>query len=61
MPGRTVVVIPCFDEAERLDPDQVFALTAAGLDVLLVDDGSSDGTVDVIKAAAARSSGRIET
>ncbi|MEZ5298568.1 MAG: glycosyltransferase family 2 protein [Ilumatobacteraceae bacterium] len=62
MPGRTVVVIPCFDEAERLDPDQVFALTAAGLDVLLVDDGSSDGTVDVMKkAAAARSSGRVET
>lgn len=60
MPGRTVVVIPCFDEAERLDPDQVLALVHDGLDVLFVDDGSSDATVAVMRAIAERSGGHVE-
>lgn len=59
VPGRTVVVIPCFDEAERLDPERVLAL-AAHLDVLLVDDGSADSTVTVMRSIARRSNGRVD-
>lgn len=53
-------MIPCFDEAERLDPDAVRSLVDAGLRVLLVDDGSRDGTVDVMHAIAARGRGRVK-
>lgn len=49
-----MVVIPCFDEAERLDPDRVLALTRADLDVLLVDDGSRDTTVAVMRSIEER-------
>src|SRR5690606_651434 len=55
VPGRSVVVIPCFDEAERLDPDRVLALTDQ-LDVLLVDDGSRDATLALMRSIAERSS-----
>jgi dolichyl-phosphate beta-glucosyltransferase len=40
-----VLVVPCFNEATRLPPAQVAALTADGhVGVVLVDDGSTDGT-----------------
>jgi hypothetical protein len=42
--GRPIIVVPCFDEAVRLDPGEILPL--AGLvDVWLVDDGSSDDTL----------------
>ena len=54
------MVIPCFDEAQRLDGDQVVALARGGLDVLLVDDGSRDATVATMRAIAGRASERVE-
>ena len=60
------VVIPCFNEELRLPPtiEQVeHYLDGEGIDyeLILVDDGSSDGTRKVMEAAAARHQGvRVE-
>jgi dolichyl-phosphate beta-glucosyltransferase len=43
------MVIPCFNEAERLPAAQVESLLGF-CDVLLVDDGSSDGTAAVLQS-----------
>jgi glycosyltransferase involved in cell wall biosynthesis len=45
---RSVIVIPCYNEAERLDPAQVHALLRDDMGVLLVDDGSRDRTGELI-------------
>ncbi len=45
MTAPCTVVVPCFNEARRLDPADVEALLAsAGMRVLAVDDGSTDDT-----------------
>lgn len=41
--ARHAIVVPCFDEAARLQEGEIAAL-AREVDVLLVDDGSTDGT-----------------
>lgn len=49
--GATAIVIPCFDEAERLDLP-AFASTIeerAGWSFVFVDDGSSDATVELLE------------
>ena len=51
-PGATIVV-PCFDEAERLRPEAVGELAASGARVLLVDDGSTDATPHVLATLVA--------
>lgn len=51
-PGATIV-IPCFDEAERLRPEAVGELAASGARVLLVDDGSTDATPHVLATLVA--------
>ncbi len=44
-PGAVIVVIPCYNEADRLREEDVLALLAdSRARVILVDDGSSDGT-----------------
>jgi glycosyltransferase involved in cell wall biosynthesis len=51
---RTIVIIPAFNEAERVGQvvrDVVKEMPAA--DVLVVDDGSRDGTIDEASAAGA--------
>ena len=50
-PARTLVVMPAFNESEAL-PATVAGLRAAepGLDVLVVDDGSSDATAEVARS-----------
>jgi glycosyltransferase involved in cell wall biosynthesis len=41
----TTIVVPCFNEAERLDPDRFVRLAAdASIDLVFVDDGSTDDT-----------------
>lgn len=62
MPRETVVVIPCFNEAHRLQPDAFRqAITnQAGLRLLFVNDGSTDGTGDVLTSLCSSSGGRID-
>jgi dolichol-phosphate mannosyltransferase len=53
-PSRAAtVVVPARDEADRIAPC-VESLVAGGADVLVVDDGSTDGTRAVAEAAGAR-------
>jgi dolichyl-phosphate beta-glucosyltransferase len=51
---KAVVVIPCFNEARRLDVGALAACTDAGVDVLVVDDGSTDDTAARVEAAGYR-------
>jgi glycosyltransferase involved in cell wall biosynthesis len=48
MSARILLIVPCFNEAARLDFAQ-FAAAPPGVTCLLVDDGSKDGTPDVIR------------
>ena len=56
-----LIVVPCYNEARRLDVDRFLELSRApGLRLLFVDDGSTDQTGAIVTALAARSDGRIE-
>src|SRR5688572_27059398 len=55
---RPVVVVPCFNEAARLDAGEMLRL-AGSADVWLVDDGSTDETAAVCRRIAESSEGRI--
>lgn len=50
------IVIPCFNEASRLERDSVQQLLDAGHRVVLVDDGSTDGTPELLAALVAGAS-----
>jgi glycosyltransferase involved in cell wall biosynthesis len=61
-PPQVSIVVPCFDEAETL-PRLLAALDATvgqleragrGVEVIVVDDGSTDGSFDVLRAALPR-------
>ena len=55
MTGRTIVVIPCYNEAARLDlaAFSTYRRTAGpSVGFLFVDDGSSDGTLAVLERLA---------
>lgn len=55
-----IVVIPCYNEEKRLDPAAVAQLIAdPRIDLVLVDDGSSDGTKALLERLAAQSPDRI--
>ncbi len=62
MPCESVIVIPCFNEAHRLRPDALERVVAEqdGLRLLLVNDGSTDGTGDLLASLSQSSSGRID-
>jgi len=49
--SRLTIVVPCYNEERRLDPDAFLEYTAAHPNVrfLMVDDGSTDGTVRVLE------------
>jgi dolichyl-phosphate beta-glucosyltransferase len=66
MPRSLTVVLPAFNEANRIGPalDELFGYLAtetaslpASVDVLVVDDGSSDGTAGIVEARVGESSG----
>jgi 4,4'-diaponeurosporenoate glycosyltransferase len=54
--GRVSVVVPARDEAVRIRPllESLAAQTLAPHEVIVVDDGSSDGTAEVAAASGAR-------
>jgi len=57
---RALIVIPCFNEATRLDRVMVDALLAdPRVDILFVDDGSTDATLEVLDAIAASAPERV--
>jgi dolichyl-phosphate beta-glucosyltransferase len=59
MTRTCTVVVPCFNEADRLETNAFVELAAHdGVSVLMIDDGSTDATADVL-AALARRSGSI--
>ncbi len=59
----TAIVMPCFNEASRLDPDALvsFARERDGIELILVDDGSTDETAAIIEATAGRLPESIRT
>ncbi len=52
MAASTVIVVPCFNEANRLDADTFKAYAAAGprVSFLFVNDGSTDNTAAVLES-----------
>jgi len=63
MPTRLQLVIPCYNEASRLDADTFVRFVTSRSDVrlLFVDDGSTDTTLQVLADIAAKSAGRVDT
>jgi glycosyltransferase involved in cell wall biosynthesis len=63
MPARLQLVIPCYNEASRLDTNTFVQFVTARDDVglLFVDDGSTDSTAQVLKDIADKSAGRVDT
>jgi dolichyl-phosphate beta-glucosyltransferase len=51
------VVVPCYDEADRLDLEGMARLASIVDLLVLVDDGSTDATPDMLDAAAAGNDG----
>lgn len=59
-----VIVVPCFNEAHRLKPEAFlsFSRGSGGASFLFVDDGSADGTWNVVESLARRAPpGRVRT
>ena len=56
VPADATVVVPCFNEAERLDPEgwRAFA-ERPGISLLFVDDGSTDRTRELLEKLAVAS------
>ena len=55
----TTVVVPCFDEAHRLDGDAYVGLADQVGEVLFVDDGSTDGTVAMLRTLATQHPSKV--
>lgn len=59
---RTVIVVPCYNEAERFDPEAFdgFLRGPQRVHFILVNDGSKDDTGEVLDRVAARWPGRVD-
>lgn len=57
------LVVPCYNEATRLDPDAFvhFVTTHPGVRLVMVDDGSVDGTADVLERIRAAAPDAVTT
>lgn len=60
-PSATAIIVPCYNEAERLDVDEFveFTVNRPWINLIFVDDGSTDDTAKVIDAAQRRAPERI--
>ncbi|MEZ4700075.1 MAG: polyprenol monophosphomannose synthase [Rhodothermales bacterium] len=60
MPGRSVVLIPTYNEASNIAGvlDRILALPDP-VSILIIDDGSPDGTADIVRSYQARFPDRI--
>ncbi|MDR0766061.1 MAG: glycosyltransferase [Odoribacteraceae bacterium] len=58
---RNCIIVPCYNEAKRLDAGTFLSFTRreADIDVCFVDDGSTDGTPDLLRLLADQSPGRV--
>lgn len=58
---KTTIVIPCYNEASRLDPEPFveFCIARPDLQLIFVDDGSTDETATVLTALASRAPDQI--
>ncbi|MEO6652935.1 MAG: glycosyltransferase [Ilumatobacteraceae bacterium] len=54
------IVVPCFDEAARLDAEAFRELSTQVDRVLFVDDGSTDGTGRILAGIAESTAGRVD-
>ena len=61
--GETIVVVPCYNEAQRLDLTAFddFLSRVAGISLLLVDDGSADDTPLIVEQLRQRYSRQVAT
>ncbi len=59
---RTSIVIPCYNEVERLRPEAFLDFAGAHPEIsfLFVNDGSTDATARVLRELAAKMPGRLE-
>jgi glycosyltransferase involved in cell wall biosynthesis len=60
--ARPVIVIPCFNEARRLEVDtfRFFLQQPATADLCFVDDGSTDATLGMLQTLAAAAPDRVQ-
>ena len=58
-PPELALVVPCYNEAARLDPEAFlqFVTTHPGVQLVLVDDGSLDGTWEILERIRAAAPG----
>lgn len=63
MPGRTALIVPCYNEENRLNGQSFlkFVSEFENIDIWFVDDGSRDNTYQVIQKLAGRLPERIYT
>ncbi len=55
----TSIVIPCFNEAKRLSPAEIETLLTTDLRLYLVDDGSTDGTLQMLQGMRFKAPDRV--
>jgi dolichyl-phosphate beta-glucosyltransferase len=62
-PPELALVVPCYNEAARLDPEAFlhFVTTHPGVRLVMVDDGSLDGTWEILERMRAAAPGSITT
>lgn len=62
-PPELALVVPCYNEAARLDPDAFlqFVTTHPGVQLLFVDDGSEDATGEILERMRAAAPAAVTT
>jgi dolichyl-phosphate beta-glucosyltransferase len=62
MSGQTLIVVPCYNEAQRLDlaAFDAFLERSSNVNLLLVDDGSTDDTLQVLERLRALHPAKVD-